>query len=185
MTALATTTLDRILTLQLAVAWAGEALTDPPRLGWWRTAMADEYGGDDLFARLAPATARWAVLQVAREAARRVDAKARATTADADRLVTLFFLGFDVDEHVDERLRHLKHATPDPKEALPGLAITASWRRDAFAAWLGDLGAASHKVTPAGRRLQDPPVAVDRLAEHLAAALSPLAERYPLPHVVR
>src|SRR5690606_38217502 len=33
--------LDTILTLQLAVAWAGEGETRPPRLRWWRTALND------------------------------------------------------------------------------------------------------------------------------------------------
>ncbi len=34
--------LDAILELQLAVAWAGEAMTDPPRLGWWRTGASPD-----------------------------------------------------------------------------------------------------------------------------------------------
>jgi hypothetical protein len=66
-------TLDMILTAQLAVAWAGEA-GDPPRLKWWRTDLASEFGGEDLFKRLLPHTWRWAVLEGAREAARRRDA---------------------------------------------------------------------------------------------------------------
>jgi hypothetical protein len=48
--------LDEILTLQLLVAWAGEGLSDPPRLGWWRTMLVDEFGGEDLFKRLTPRT---------------------------------------------------------------------------------------------------------------------------------
>ncbi|PKN53851.1 MAG: hypothetical protein CVU56_29675, partial [Deltaproteobacteria bacterium HGW-Deltaproteobacteria-14] len=55
-------TLDAVLTLQLAVAWAGEADTDPPRLPYWRTALSDPFGGEDLLRRLAPRTWRWAVL---------------------------------------------------------------------------------------------------------------------------
>lgn len=43
--------LDGILTLQLAVAWAGEA-GEEPRLRWWRTDLAGEFGGRDLFERL-------------------------------------------------------------------------------------------------------------------------------------
>ena len=68
--------LDALLTAQIAVAWAGEG-GDEPRLGWWRTDLVDEYGGEDLFARLLPHTARWAVLQAVREAARRTDARLR------------------------------------------------------------------------------------------------------------
>ena len=46
--------LDAILALQLTVAWAGEGLSDPKRLDWWRTDLVDALGGGDLFARLLP-----------------------------------------------------------------------------------------------------------------------------------
>lgn len=75
--------LDEVLSLQLLVAWAGEGKTDPPRLGWWRTSLVDEFGGEDLFARLMPRTWRWAVLEAARTAARIADAEARAHAAMA------------------------------------------------------------------------------------------------------
>ena len=65
--------LDAILALQLAVAWAGEAQSSPPRLGWWRTAMCDVDGGEDLLRRLTPKTWEWGVLESCRAAARRVD----------------------------------------------------------------------------------------------------------------
>lgn len=52
--------LDKILTLQLAVAWAGEGET---RLRWWRTALNDPGAGEDLIRRVAPATWRWATLK--------------------------------------------------------------------------------------------------------------------------
>ncbi len=68
--------LDRVLTAQLALAWAGES-GEEPRLRWWRSDLASEFGGEDLFQRLLPHTWRWAVLQGAREAARRRDAEAR------------------------------------------------------------------------------------------------------------
>lgn len=38
--------LDHILAIQLTVAWAGDALSEPQRLGWWPT--------DRLVAALAP-----------------------------------------------------------------------------------------------------------------------------------
>lgn len=63
--------LDEVLVLQLAIAWAGEADTDPTRMGWWRTSMCDEYGGEDLLKRLTPKTWEWAVLESARAAAKR------------------------------------------------------------------------------------------------------------------
>ena len=52
--------LDTILALQLTVAWAGEGLSAPKRLDWWKTDLIDEDGGGDFFARLLPKTARWA-----------------------------------------------------------------------------------------------------------------------------
>ena len=43
--------LDKILALQIMVAWAGEGACEPKRLDWWRTDLIDEYGGGDLFTR--------------------------------------------------------------------------------------------------------------------------------------
>ncbi len=176
--------LDQILTLQLLVAWAGEADTDPPKLGWWRTALADEFGGEDLFQRLMPHTWRWAVLDAARLAAKRVDARSRERTADADQLVSLFRFGFALDEHLDDRLAELKRSGVEPVEALPGLkAIASAWDRVSFDAWLADLPVSTHTASPTGRRLKgappDEPVLAARM---LCAALRPLGESYPAPH---
>jgi hypothetical protein len=46
------------LTVQLVVGWAGEA-GENPRLGWWNTDLASEFGGEDLFRRLLPNSWRW------------------------------------------------------------------------------------------------------------------------------
>ena len=54
--------LDQVLAAQLALAWAGEA-GEEPRLGWWRSDLTSEFGGEDLFQRLLPRTWRWATLQ--------------------------------------------------------------------------------------------------------------------------
>ena len=54
---LPTSALDGALTAQLAVAWAGEK-GEEPRLGWWRSDLASELGGEDLFRRLLPHTWR-------------------------------------------------------------------------------------------------------------------------------
>ena len=35
-------TLDQILALQVTIAWAGEGLCDPNRLGWWNTDLVDQ-----------------------------------------------------------------------------------------------------------------------------------------------
>src|SRR5437588_5119616 len=101
---LADTTLDAILATQLTVAWAGEGRCAPRRLGWWDTDLIDEAWGGDLLARLLPRTHAWASL----EAARRSDAKARGKMANPDKMRTLFFLGFELDEQVSDRLAALK-----------------------------------------------------------------------------
>lgn len=176
--------LDAVLSLQLLVAWAGEALSDPPRLGWWRTALVDEFGGEDLLRRLAPATYRWAVLEAARLAAKKVDERARGRTSDADQLVSLFRFGFAVDEQLDDRLAELKREQPDPILALPALApIAKRWDRAAFEAWLSDLPGADYTASPTGRRLPgSPPAHAPDTARMLTAALRPLADTYPAPY---
>jgi hypothetical protein len=179
--------LDAILTAQLGVAWAGEA-GDPPRLKWWRTDLASEFGGEDLFRQLLPHTWRWAVLEGAREAARRHDAELRARDADADRLVTLFRLGFELDERLDERLADHKRSGVAPLDALPGLRAVAGgeWSKTGFAAWAAGHGEAASSTVPVGRRLRgEPPVSPELLVNKLVAALSPLAEAYPMPHYRR
>jgi hypothetical protein len=180
-------TLDVILTVQLAVAWAGEG-GEIPRLKWWRTDLVSEFGGEDLFKRLLPHTWRWAVIDGAREAARRRDAELRSQDADPDRLITLFHLGFELDEHVDERLADLKRSGTAPAEALPGLreVIGDSWSRTPFAEWLQGHGDVTVASAPVGRRLRgEPPESVEFLVRKLVAALHPLADAYPMPHYRR
>lgn len=182
-------TLDRILTAQLAVAWAGER-GDAPRLGWWRTDLTSEYGGEDLFRQLMPHTWRWATLQAAREAARRTDAAIRGRDHDPDRLFTLFRLGFELDERVDERLQDLKRAGAPPAEALPGLQelgvqkhSSNGWSKDAFGDWVAGHGSPDSASSPAGRRLKgSAPDSVELRIKHLVAALAPLTDEYPCPH---
>jgi hypothetical protein len=179
-----TESLDRILTLQLAIAWAGEGQTDPPRLGWWRTALGDELGGEDLFKRLTPRTWRWAVLEAARAAARKIDAEARNEAADADQLISLFRLGFELDEQLDDRLAELKRTMLDPAEALPELGErTRDWLAEDFRHWLAGLAVAEVAPTSIGRRLKgEPPEDPVAAARALAAAMAAPSERYPAPH---
>lgn len=178
--------LNHLLTAQLAVAWAGEG-GDSPRLGWWRTDLVSEDGGLDLFRRLLPRTAEWAVLQAVREAARRHDATLRSRHHNADRLITLYRHGFELDERLDERFQALKAEGP-PDQALPALArlLARPWSRPAFAEWIEAHGASSTQVAPVGRRLEGPPPEdlVSR-TDRLVAALDPLGEHYPLPHFER
>lgn len=181
----ATQHLDELLELQLAVAWAGESDTEPGRLGWWRTAMCDEFGGENLMRRLAPKTWHWAVLEAARAAAVTLDANSRSQAEDADNLISLFRFGFELDERLGDRLLELKHSEVLPLEALPRLGelISRGWTRDGFVEWVEELGKAAFTKTATGRRLTgdkpDDPVAA---AKQLTMALLPLDNSYPLPH---
>lgn len=191
--ALSTDALDRVLTAQIAVAWAGES-GEEPRLGWWRTDLASEFGGEDLFRRLLPQTWRWAVLQAAREAARRHDLDLRRRSHDPDQLLTLFCLGAAVDVRLEERLVELKGGPADPADALPGLRDVPGladsdplhrtpFSPDRFAAWLASHGTAEPVSAPLGRRLPGaPPDAPDALVRRLLPALAPLGDAYPMPH---
>lgn len=178
-------TLDAVLAVQLLLAWAGEGRCEPCRLGWWDTDVIDEAGGGDLFARLLPRTHAWASLEAAREAARRTDAKARSKMADPDKMRTLFFLGFDVDEQLDDRLAALKRDEPSPAQALSLLAtLAAPFQKERLASVLREhaSGEAAFDVVPGGRQLKGPrPSTPDVLVRRLASALMPFAEQYPLP----
>ena len=176
--------LDEILALQLAIAWAGEADTEPRRLGWWHTGMCDEYGGQDLLKRVAPKTWEWAALESARAAAKRVDDRARNRAEDPDHLLTLYRLGFEIDERLDERLLDLKQSGVSPSSALPTLAkVCESWSVDRLTRWLGDLGESGYSATATGRRLKgSAPNDLCEVAKKLAAALLPLDSDYGLPH---
>lgn len=178
--------IDMALTSQLVVAWAGESGEDS-RLGWWRCDLVSEFGGEDLFRRLLPRTWQWAVLQGAREAARRRDTELRRRDDDPDRIVSLFSLGFELDERVEERLQDLKHSGRAPYEALPGLAVMRDgWQRDQFWDWVAGHGHVDTASSAVGRRLRGSlPTAVDQLVRKLVAALAPAAETYPLPHFRR
>ena len=174
--------LDSILAVQITVAWAGEGRCSPKRLGWWDTDLIDPAGGGDFFARLMPRTHAWAALEAAHEAARRTDAKARSKMADPDKLRTIYFLGFEVDERLGDRLRALKTAGRPPAEALRlRVPLTADFDRAKFASVLGG-GDAQFTVVPGGRQLKGKrPDAPEAAVARLAAALVPLADAYPLP----
>ena len=177
-------TLDHVLTAQLAVAWAGEG-GDEPRLGWWRTFMVHEDGGRALFADLTPSTAAWVVFQGAREAARRTDAALRDRSHDPDHLYTLFRYGFEIDERLDERLLDHKRSGRDPLVALPDLGhlLDSPWSAATFADWIAGRGTAATVATPAGRRLTGTmPTDLEGRTRNLVAALHPVSPSYPLPH---
>ena len=179
--------LDGILTLQLTVAWAGDGI-DERRLGWWQSDMTSEFGGHTLFQHLLPRTWEWAVLQAARESARRKDAELRSKHHDADLVISLFNFGFETDERLDGRLQDLKRSGQSPFEALPSLSdgILPVWNRERFGAWVGAQGRVEVSTAPLGRRISgDIKDGALELARTLVAALNPLAEAYPLPHFRR
>lgn len=184
---LPTSVLDTVLTAQFAVAWAGER-GERPRLGWWRSDLISPDGGEDLFSRLVPSTWQWAVYQAVREAARRRDVERRSQVHDPDSLLTLFSLGFETDERLEERLFDLKRSQSSPIGAFPELAevIVSTFRKDDFSDWALDHGTVEFVVEPAGRRLKgSPPESLELLVHRLVAALVPFDPEYPMPHYRR
>lgn len=176
--------IDFALTAQLIVAWAGEG-GEERRLGWWRTDLASEFGGEDLFQRLLPNSWRWATLQGVREAARRKDAELRRTRPHHDQMVSLFALGFELDERLDERLLDHKRSGVEPGRALPGLAsvVAPAWEESAFVRWAGAMGSSKFETEPNARRLVgEAPTALRELIAKLVGAMVPLAASYPLPY---
>lgn len=181
---LALSDVNQLLTAQIMVAWAGEG-GEERRLGWWRSDLCSEFGGEDLFKRLLPHTWKWATLQGAREAARRRDAELRAQDHDPDRILSLFSLGFELDERVEERLLDLKRSVSAPVDALPALKewLAHPWSADRFLDWVRSHGETENTPAPIGRRLKgSPPGAVGDLVRKLVGGLAPLGDSYPLPH---
>jgi hypothetical protein len=128
------------------------------------------------------------VWQGVREAARRVDEGRRKQDHDADRLVTLFGLGFGLDERLEERFQVLKRGGGEPTAALPGLAdfLGQPWSTEHFAEWVSTHGKADFTAAPAGRKIKGlMPGSFEDQVRQLVAALSPLSDAYPLPHFRR
>lgn len=176
--------LDDILTWQFLVAWAGEGNGELQRLGWWRTDLTDELGGGDFFQRLLPKTAQWAALEAVRQAAIQHDQKIRQRLSQPDLVNTLFFWGFAVDERLADRLMVHKRSELPPSErlALP-LSLEGDFVRADFEDVLKISGqSAKYKIVPDGRELQgEMSVAYGLRSHHLAAALLPLVDSYPMP----
>ncbi len=180
--------IDSLLTAQLIVAWAGEKGTRDEstsrRLGWWDTSLVSE-GAEYELKELLPNTWQWASLQTVRHAAKLHDASVRAKDHDPDRLLTLFFLGFEIDEKVDERLIQFKQNSKAVDEVLPDVAfmVTSEWSEDRFMRWVSKFGKESTTSVPAGRRLKgQPPTQIQDILGRLIAGLAPLTDTYPMPH---
>ena len=175
--------LDRILALQVLVAWAGEGLSDPPRLNWWRTDIVDTGGGSYLLEELMPKTHCWASLEAALRAAMHADQQNRSDMAIPDAVRTLFFWGFGFDEQLADRLREHKHSQvyPDQVLTLP-MDINGTFVKAEFEAAVALDPAVKYKIVPSGRQMMEPlPGGHDLCAAKLAAALLPLTESYPMP----
>lgn len=174
--------LDDILALQFAVGWAGEGRPDPKRLGWWDTDLIDEAGGGDFFLRLTPRTHAWAALDAVREAARRIDEKGRKKMAEPDLVRTLFFLGFELDEQLGDRLLAHKRAGRTPADVLTFPFKLDRFDKAAVAQALTAQGPEPFTVVPGGRQLRGTaPSDALVLVKRLAAGLVPFTDAYPAP----
>lgn len=182
---LAPSVLDAILGVQLAVAVAGGRWDDGTGLRWWRSRLADDVGGVDFLDRLTPASAEWAVLDVARRAAKSHDRRQRTVVGGTQgRLRTVFWLGGDVEEVLDRRLRHHKTERTDARSVFGAdVQVGESFDRAAFLHWLEGLhGEEAASIVAGGRELKHPPLHDPLLmVKRLAAALLPLAAHYPMP----
>ncbi|MBW4670330.1 MAG: BREX-6 system BrxE protein [Cyanomargarita calcarea GSE-NOS-MK-12-04C] len=175
--------LDKILALQIMVAWGGEGACEPKRLDWWRTDLIDEYGGGDLFARLLPKTSKWASLEAVRQAAIQVDRRKRQSMTQPDYVRTIFFWGYDVDEQLAQRLAFHKSSGENPLVALEkdiSLDIYKSFSQSEFEEAIRI--PVDFLVVPNGREIVgDMLSSLEESAKKLAAALLPLSESYPMP----
>ena len=174
--------LDKILALQVMVAWAGEGAC-AKRLDWWRTDLVDELGGGDLFKRLFPYTHRWAALEAVRQVAIQVDRQTRLSMAKPDEVRTIFFWGFAVDEQLAAQLSFHKRNGKEPLEVLPfPLEPNGHFVKDDFEEAIRIPNHhVAHKVVPGGREIAAMPEASELRARKLAAGLLPLADKYPMP----
>ncbi len=179
-TALSERELDEIFSWQSLVAWAGEARAEPTRMRWWQTDITDPNGGGDFVRRLLPRTHAWAALRAAREAARRTEFKYLSRLGGTLRTRSLFWLGAEIDEAVEDRVDHFVLEDKRPEDVLPLPMALDRWDRARFEEVLRSAGAGSHKVVPDGREVSANAVTVAAV-KSLVSALAPLIEPYPMP----
>ncbi len=182
--------LDEVLAVQMTVAWAGETGPDevpgvPTRLGWWRSDLVDEMGGQDLLRRMFRRTGQWSALASAREVATVTERGLRRSLGERDQVVSLFALGFERDEALEHRVRTLKRTQADP-DSLPWPVARRGFSVDLLrAAFCGGRWAQTEfAVVPGGRLLRGPPPGdLRETVGRLAAATfltTPLPPQYPL-----
>lgn len=183
-TAIAPEELDVVLMLQCLVGWAGEGLTDPPRLNWWSTQLLDEWGGEDLFKRLFPRTFEWALLEATRKVAIQLDRRKRTSLAQPDCVCTLFFWGFGIDEKLEERLILHKQNRNQPYDVLNfPLDLREEFEEKAFKEAIQSLNSEiAFKIVPEGREIkQTIPESIADAAKNLISGLIPISGEYPMP----
>jgi hypothetical protein len=176
--------LDQILALQFLVAWAGEGLSEPRRLNWWRTDLIDDIGGGDLLKRLLPKTYQWATLEALRQSAIRLDRQKRLNLAEPDKVRTLFFWGFTEDEQLENRFQIYKREGRSPAEVLPlSMELGSNFDQNILEQSIHLPGQEpKYKIVPGGREIQEPiPSSLELRVEKLVASLLPIAEEYPMP----
>ncbi len=116
-----------------------------------------------------------------------MDKAARERMADPDAVRSIFFLGFEVDEQLDDRLVYLRRLGTDgkaPAEALElPLPLGAEFDGAKLEAVLVGSSCEPFKKEPGGRQLKGaPPAEPQVVVRRLVAALVPLTDTYPLPH---
>ena len=185
-----TKNLDRILAVQISVAWAGEG-GEEPRLNWWDTEVMSEFGGYDNLKELIPGSAEWLGLKTIREAARRTDREYRNRDSNPDKLCTLYHLGYELDEQLEQRLSDLIHRQTPLVELLKYMEwlkdpVEQEWEPNTFEKWLTSLVNSQKiktKKESVGSRLTGtPPDDIFMRICRLAAGLLPFGEKYPFPH---
>ena len=182
--AIAPEELDAVLMLQFFIAWAGEGLTEPPRLNWWSTQLLDKWGGEDLFKRLLPRTFEWALLEATRQVAMQADKQKRLNLAQPDRVCTLFFWGFGIDEQLEERLSLHKQNGSQPLDVLSFLLdLKEEFEEQAFEKAIQSLNSEiSSTIVPEGREIKGvKPESIADASKNLASGLIPLTDKYPMP----
>ena len=137
---------------------------------------------------LLPNTWQWAMLQSVRYAAKLHDAAVREKDHNPDRLLTLYSMGFEIDEKVDERLIQLKQRSSELSDVLPEVAalLEGGWSADEFHLWIKKRGKEPFTAVPAGRRLKGtPPEELSQITNRLVAGLAQKSDSYPMPHFRR
>lgn len=181
--------LDKILAIQFAIAWAGEG-GEEPRLNWWNTEVISEFGGYDNLKELAPNSADWLGFKTIREAARRTDQELRLRASHPDKIVTIYCLGFEIDEQLDQRLSEHIHSRVSLAHLLKNIGwltepVGQEWEQEEFVGWLQELSqqkAKTEKESIGRRLIGDIPENIVERVQKLATALLPLSENYPFPH---